>query len=98
MAHRLDIVSVGIGDVCAVVVRVIVRTQAGRTVVAATGGKTGRVEGVDLGAAVGGEGDVGMRSNATSVAAYLEAGFVVAPEARRPGAVAGLLGRDFHDQ
>src|SRR5688500_6105217 len=91
MAHRIDIVAVEVGDECAVVVGVIVGAQARRAVVAASRGKTGGVEGVHLGAAVGNEGDMGMRRNSASVAADPETGLTVASEAGRPSAFAGLL-------
>ncbi len=47
MTHRLDIVAVGIEYEGTIVVRVVMRPQAWRAIVLATGGNGGVVEGVD---------------------------------------------------
>ena len=48
MAHRFNVVSVGPNDECAIVVWVVVRAQARRPVVLATGREGSTVELVDL--------------------------------------------------
>ena len=58
MADGFDIVAVGVEDEGAIVVRVIVRTQARPTIVLAAGGDGGGVEGIDFGAAARGKGDM----------------------------------------
>lgn len=47
VAYRLDVVAIRIENECAVVVRVVVETQARRPVVASTGLDGSAVEGVD---------------------------------------------------
>ena len=53
MANRLDIVAVRIEDEGGVVVRVIMRTQAGGAVVLAAGSQRGPVKGIDADAVLG---------------------------------------------
>ena len=61
VADGLDVVAVGVEDEGAVVVGVVHGADAGRAVVLAAGGDRGLVEGVDLRAVLGAEGDVGVR-------------------------------------
>src|SRR5689334_7561560 len=58
MPDRLEVVAVGIERERAVVAARVLRTEAGRTVVAPAGGERGGVERVDLLARRGAEGDV----------------------------------------
>jgi hypothetical protein len=48
VADGLDVVAVGVEDKGAVIIRVVLRAQTGRAVVAPAGGKGGLVEGIDL--------------------------------------------------
>ena len=58
MAHRLDVVAFGVDDKGAVVVRVVLRAQAGGSVVLASGADGGGIKGVHLGAGLGLPGQV----------------------------------------
>ncbi len=53
MAHRLDVVALGVDDEGAVVVGVVLGAQAGGAVVLAASGDGGGIKGVDLGAGLG---------------------------------------------
>src|SRR6202042_3545158 len=58
MAYRFDVVAVGVEDECAVVIRIVLRPQSGRAIVAASGGHGGLMKRVDLRSRLGGEGYV----------------------------------------
>ena len=61
VAHRFNVVSVGPNNKCAVIALVVMRTQAGRPIVFATGFEGSAVEIFDLLASVGHECEVKMR-------------------------------------
>ena len=96
MADRLDIVPVGIEREGAVIVRMIMRADAGRTVVPAAGRECGLVECIDRRAVLGDDGDVNGPVQA-AFAADPEIRLAAGPEARGGKAFLGFL-RDFHDQ
>src|SRR5690349_18605439 len=58
VAHRLDIVSVGVEDKRCVVIRVIAAAETRGAVVAASGGQRGPIERIDIGAFRGRESEV----------------------------------------
>jgi hypothetical protein len=60
MTDGFDIVAVGVENKRRIVVRMIVRAQARPAIILAAGGDGSRMEGIDLGAAARGEGDVLM--------------------------------------
>src|SRR5947209_8490638 len=95
VTDRLDIVPVQVEHEGAVVVRMIMRANAGRAVVLPAGRQRRVVECVDAGAILHRNRDVqGMIQSA--LAADPEAGLTARTEARRPALVFVLL--HFHDQ
>ena len=72
MADGFDIVAVGVDDESAVVVGVIVQSQARRTVVARARGQRGRMERVDGGAIGRGEGQMQAMARGLAARAYPE--------------------------
>src|ERR1700746_449475 len=96
MADGLDIVAVGVADEGAVIVLVIMRPQARRAVVAPTRRDRRLVEGIDGGAVLGMESDMGRGSGRLAGSD---------PEVRagvaEPGVIAmaaGLVVADFYHQ
>ena len=90
MAHRLDIVAVGIEHEGAVIVRVIVRPQSRRAVILAAGRERGAMEGVDRGAALGGDRDM-QDALEPAFAADPEVRLALLAETRRPTAAFCLI-------
>jgi hypothetical protein len=58
MAHRLDVVAIGIEDEGGIIVGMIVRPQARIAIVSAAGMKCGSVEGIDTRSVAGSDGNV----------------------------------------
>src|SRR5262249_26506958 len=97
VANRFDVVAVEVEDKSSVVVRMVLRPHAGRTVVASAGPQCGVVEGAYLGAGVDREGDVrGRRGRA--VAADPELRLATLAEAARPDLASGLLWPHLHHE
>src|SRR5262245_33179452 len=94
VAHRLDVVAVGIEHEGAVIVRVIVRSQPRRAVVLAARRERRTIEGVDGGAVLGGESDV-QAAFEHAAAADPEIRLARVAEAR-VGVAAGFLWRHLH--
>src|SRR5690349_3767099 len=96
MTNRLDIVTVGIKNKSAVIVRVVMRTQAGRSVVGAASGQCRAMECIDCHA---------IRRDQCDM--YPPAALLTGsdPELRAPGrpepgafVASGLLAGDIHDR
>ena len=83
MAHRLDVVAVGIEDECRVIIGVIVRPQAGSAIVSPAGPKCGNVESVDTRAVGRGDGDV---------QGLMKSAFAADPEVRLAGPAEACCG------
>ena len=94
VADGLDVVSVRIEHIGAVVVRVVVRAQPGRAVVLAAGGDGGAIEGVDGGPVLGCDRNV-QAAIETALVADPEIGLAAGTEAGGVMSASGL--RDLHD-
>ena len=83
VADRLDVVAVWIEDIGGVVVRGVLRTEAGGAVVRSSGGDGGDVERIDRRAVVGVEGDVraatGLRRPIPKSSPFASARYASAP-------------------
>ena len=96
MADRLDVVSVGIKHECAVVVRVVVRPQAGRAIVLAAGRKRRTIKCVNRGAVFGSDRNV-QRTVGPALRSDPEIWLAAGAEAGSGVFAFGLVRTDLHD-
>jgi hypothetical protein len=90
VAHRLDVVAIGIEHKGAVVVRVILWTQPRRAIVPAAGGECRAVEGVDGTAVAGGDRNV-QRGLESAFAADPEIGLTLLAESGSGASAVGVV-------
>src|SRR6185437_16351471 len=97
MAHRLDVVAIGIEHEGAVVVRMILWTQTRRAIVAGAGGECRAIKGVDGTAVIGGDRNVQRRLE-PAFAADPEIGLALLAESGSGASAVSMVRPYLHDQ